>query len=293
MNRLIMFTVAAVVMATADAGETINRSTKASPSGEVEISNVSGLVEVTGWDRNEIHVQGELDGDVEGLEFETSGDYTRIKVIIPEDERTVDSSDLEIRVPRDSHVSIGTVSADIEVGGVMGSQRIQSVSGEIGVEVWDEDVEIKTVSGDLGITGHNGGGRLTLAAVSGDVRAVGISGELVAHTVSGDIKVEASELSRLKLNTTNGDMQIAATMDERARFSVETINGDIALQLNGGLNAKFDVQTFNGDIDNCFGPESIKTGRFTPERELRFTEGDGKAQVTIKTLNGDIELCND
>ena len=82
-------------------------------------------------------------------------------------------------------------------------------------------------------------------------------------------------------------------MSEDARFSIETINGDLALRLNGRLNAKFDVQTFNGDIDNCFGPDSVKTDRFTPERERRFTEGDGAAQVTIKTLNGDIELCDE
>ena len=293
MNRLIIIAVAAVVMVPAGAGETINRSSKADPAGEIEISNVSGLIEVTGWDRDEIRVTGELGDNVDGLEYETSGDYTRIKVIIPENERSVDSSDLEISVPRNSHVTIGTVEADIEVGGVRGSQRIQSVSGEIEVEIWDEDVEIKTVSGDLDVTGNNGGGRLTLAAVSSDVRVDGISGEIVAHTVSGDIEVEAGKLSRLKLNTTNGDMEIAATIDEGARFSVETINGDLALKLNGGLNAKFDVQTVNGDIENCFGPEPIKTHRFMPGRELRFTEGDGKAQVTIKTLNGDIELCND
>lgn len=293
MKRMIIFAVTAVVMTTAGAGEPINRSTAASPTGEVEISNAAGLIAVTGWDRDEIQVTGELADEIEGLEFQTSGDLTRIKVAIPEDDRSIRGSDLAIKVPRGSAVNIGTVSADIEVNGVEGSQRIQSVSGDIAVEVWAEDVEIKTVSGDLRITGRNAGGRLTLAAVSGDILAVGISGELVAHSVSGDIKVDAGALARLKLNTTNGDLRVAATMDEGARFSVETINGDLALQMNGGIDAKFDVQTFNGDIDNCFGPEAIKTGRYTPERQLRFMEGEGKGQVTIKTLNGDIRLCND
>ena len=57
------------------------------------------------------------------------------------------------------------------------------------------------------------------------------------------------------------------------------------------MSARFDIETFNGSIDNCFGPEPVRTSRYTPGRELRFTEGDGNARVAIKTLNGGLRLC--
>jgi hypothetical protein len=35
----------------------------------------------------------------------------------------------------------------------------------------------------------------------------------------------------------------------------------------------------------------VRTSKYAPGRELRFTEGDGDARVSIKTLNGSLRLC--
>jgi len=37
----------------------------------------------------------------------------------------------------------------------------------------------------------------------------------------------------------------------------------------------------------------VRTSKYAPGKELRFTEGDGSARVLIKTLNGGINLCRD
>jgi DUF4097 and DUF4098 domain-containing protein YvlB len=120
-----------------------------------------------------------------------------------------------------------------------------------------------------------------------------VSGELTANAVSGELEIEAGTLSRARLKTTNGDIDLRAALEPNARFEVETINGDLELVLEAPLNAEFDIETFNGDIDNEFGPDPVRTSQYGPGRELRFTEGDGSARVGIKTLNGSVTLRKD
>ena len=64
------------------------------------------------------------------------------------------------------------------------------------------------------------------------------------------------------------------------------------LDLAGPVGAEFDISSFNGDIRNCFGPDPVRTSEYAPGSELRFREGQGGARVRVKTLNGDISLCN-
>ena len=66
---------------------------------EVQISNTSGSVVVTGWNRNEVEVTGELGEGTENLEFVTSGKLTRIKVVLPRKSHSSDDTDLVVRVP--------------------------------------------------------------------------------------------------------------------------------------------------------------------------------------------------
>ena len=65
------------------AGTEINESADAHPRGQVEVSNVSGSVEVTGWEREQVQVTGTLGRGSEGLIFEPDGERTFIKVELP------------------------------------------------------------------------------------------------------------------------------------------------------------------------------------------------------------------
>ena len=54
---------------------------------------------------------------------------------------------------------------------------------------------------------------------------------------------------------------------------------------------EYEVTTFSGDIGNCFNIEAEKS-RHGPGQRLSGTLGKGNARVRIKTMNGDIELCD-
>ena len=276
--------------ASADDETSINKRVPADPAGQVEVSNTSGSVVVTGWDSNEVEVTGELGEGSERLEFETSGKRTRIKVVLPK-RGSSDDSELNIRVPAGSSLFVNTVSADIVVQGVRGAQRLQAVSADIRTEAAAEDVECKSVSGDVSVTGHGKPGMITITTVSGDARLQNVAGEVNGNTVSGNFDFDLGATTRSRLRSTSGDLGVRAKATPDARLDFESISGDVRLNLVGKPQAEFDISSFNGEIRNCFGPKSQRTSEYSPGRELRFTEGQGTARIRVKTMNGDIGLC--
>jgi DUF4097 and DUF4098 domain-containing protein YvlB len=98
-------------------------------------------------------------------------------------------------------------------------------------------------------------------------------------------------LTRGRIQTTNGDLRLQATLTRDARLEAEAINGDLGFQLREPIDAEFDVETFNGEIDYCFGQRPVRSSEFAPGNTLRFRQGDGSARVRIKTLNGGVEIC--
>ncbi len=274
------------------AGTPINERAAADPAGHVEISNISGSVVVTGWARAEVEVTGELGKGAERLEFSRAGKLTRVKVIMPNRSSRMDSSDLILNVPAGSSVAVNTVSADVRVQGVAGAQRLQSVSGDVETEAAAEDVECKTVSGNVKVTGSGQRSLLTVTTVSGDADVRRVAGEVNGNTVSGDFAIAMGDTARSRLRSTSGNLGIRGRLVPDARLDFESISGDIRLDLEGPIGAEFDISSFNGDIRSCFGPKAVRTSEYAPGSELRFREGQGSARVRLKTLNGDINLCN-
>ena len=276
---------------TGSMADEVDRIMDADADGTVVISNVAGSVEVQGWSRNQVGVTGELGNRVEELVFERDGDEILVKVKVPRNSNGGISSDLTIRVPAGSSIHVNTVSADIGVSGVEGEQQLESVSGDVATEAHDADIELGSVSGDVEVQGDDRPIRSRLNTVSGDIDAEGLSGEINAESVSGDVTTVNGRFQRAKLNTVNGDIVFHAVLLDDGRLDVETVNGSVDVDFGEDVSARFDIETFNGSIRNCFGPESVKTSRYTPGRELRFTEGDGSGRVTIQTLNGSVRLC--
>src|SRR5688572_7488792 len=101
----------------------------AEPNGVVEISNVSGTVNIRGWDRAEVEVKAVMEEDVERIDVVTEGKRTRIKVVLPRSSgRNMDGEAyLDIHVPHGSELDVSTVSAEIESNGITGRQRLKSV----------------------------------------------------------------------------------------------------------------------------------------------------------------------
>lgn len=289
----LLLALSALLSTAAVAATDINETMDAAADGTVEISNVAGSVEIEGWSRKQVEITGELGSDVDELIFERDGDEIYIKVKIARDHGRRVTSDLIIKLPEGSSLEINTVSAEIEVNNVKGELDLESVSGDIETETFAEDIDISSVSGNVVVVGGKKPMRSRLNSVSGDIEADGLAGEIEVETVSGDLEIVNGVFQRAAAHSVNGDIVFRAELLDDGRLDIETINGEVDVNFSGELSARFDIETFNGDIRSCFGPESERTSRYTPGRELLFKQGDGSGRVTIQTLNGNIRLCDD
>ncbi|MDX1455236.1 MAG: DUF4097 family beta strand repeat-containing protein [Gammaproteobacteria bacterium] len=272
------------------AGERVDITKEAPADGTVSIETMAGNVKVTGWDRAEIRVEGELDDRAERLDFERDGNFTRIKVVYPRRVKNIDGSDLSIMVPAASEVQVDTVAADVDFSKVSGDISAETVSGSINAEGSSREYSLASVSGSIRLKGTSDDARIDLASVSGDIRLSDANGILDAASVSGDLSVDNSTLRRASMANTSGDIEFRAKVVDDGDYEFASISGDVTLTFSSLPTGEFDLSTFSGDIDNDFGPEPRRTSRYTPGYELEFKQGEGEAQYTVETLSGTITL---
>jgi DUF4097 and DUF4098 domain-containing protein YvlB len=291
MMKMIRLLILGFMATAAFADETVDRTLDAAADGEVTIYNVAGSVEVRGWSRTQVEVTGELGSGVEELLFERDGNEVIVKVKLPRNSSRGGSAELVINVPEASSLQVQTVSADIEVSDVRGEQRLETVSGDITAAVFGSDIDAESVSGDIEVEGDDQPIDARLHTVSGDIVAENLSGALSSETVNGEINVINGSFKRISGETVNGDIVFHVTLLDDGRMDIETVNGAVDVDFEGDFSARIDIETFNGSIRNCFGPEPVRTSKYAPGRELKFTEGGGSGRVTIDTLNGSVDLC--
>src|SRR5438874_190721 len=169
--------------ACASADKTFERQVPAEAHGVVDISNVSGTVVVSGWDRPEVSVRAELGEGVERVDVSTDHGRTTVKVVLPHSGHGGEA-DLHVQIPKDSELAVSAVSADVATAGVTGAQRLNTVSGDITAELGGSDLELKSVSGNVKLKGHGQPARLHVSTVSGDG-----AGHLRLKTMSGDVQL--------------------------------------------------------------------------------------------------------
>jgi len=293
MNKLIAVAAGLLLALPASADQEVDRKIDAAPDGHVDITNISGSVEVNGWSRNEVEVTGTLGKNVEELVFERNGDKIVVRVKVPRRKSRGIESDLRISVPEQSSIDVGAVSADIEVSDVRGEQRLHTVSGDVETESTGGDVSAESVSGDVEVSGNRIEGETRASTVSGDVTLFRMEGKVSTESVSGDIVIDEGSFSRVDFSAVNGELIFHAELRKDGRLAAETVNGDVDIELAGDVSARIDISTFNGRIRNCFGPEAKRTSKYAPGWGLSFTEGGGNGRIDVSTMNGGVRLCRD
>ncbi len=264
----------------------------ADPSGTVEVINVEGTIEISGWDQPTVDVNGTIGSKVERVDVTSNANHTTVRVVVPSGGNWDgdSSAHLKIRVPHKSQLEVSLVSSDLRVSGVTGNQRLQTVSGDIAGDVGG-DLQVNTVSGDVHLSTHNSH-NTQFKTVSGDVSITGADGTMQGNTVSGDTLVTLGTVSRAHFETVSGDISVtAAALAASGQFEATSISGDLGVHFTTLPDADFDVQTFSGDIKNCFGPKPVEE-QYGPGSRLNFRNGKGGGHVHIDSKSGDVDLCS-
>jgi DUF4097 and DUF4098 domain-containing protein YvlB len=288
---LALLLLVASAASTASGDTTFDRQVPAQPRGVVEVSNVTGAIEVSGWDRSEVSVHADLDTGVERVELNSDGPRTTIKVILPHASSHGGEARLKVKIPKDSELDVSAVNADLTTTGVLGVQHLSAVSGNITAELAGADVELKTVSGDLRLKGHGQPARLHVSTVSGDIHLEHGAGELEASTVNGTLIVSLDSARGVRARTTSGDLRFEGKLTRGASFEASTVSGDLNVRASADGGYAYEVSSFSGEITDCFNvsPEHVKYG---PGSRLEGTRGEGAGHVRLKTMSGDVQLCD-
>src|SRR5581483_3445243 len=270
----------------------IDQQLAADPHGVVEISNISGTVDVTGWDQARVDVSGDIPSGVDNVEVKSEHGHISITVKFPSFSFGSKGVDLRIRVPRASEVDVTTVSADINSSGITGQQRLKAVSGSIRADIAQSDMEVKTVSGDVSLRGEGKPMSLHVGTISGSIRLEHAAGDVEASTTSGEINMALDNFRSVRMRTVSGDVTFRGKLTRDGDLDAQTVNGDLKVRTGSENGFEYDVTTFSGDIGNCFNAQSEKTSRHGPGERLSGSLGNGSGHVRLKTMSGDVELCD-
>jgi len=282
----------AVTAAYAANERTFDRQVPAQPRGIVDVSNVSGEVEVSGWDRSEVSVHAELGSGVDRVEVSSEGGHTGIKVILPHSSGHGGDARVQVKIPKDSELNVSAVSADVTTKGVLGVQRLNTVSGNMAAELGGADVELKTVSGDLKAHGHGQPAHLRLSTVSGDVHLEHGAGDVEASTVNGTLIVSLDSAHSVRAHTTSGNVRFAGKLAPGAQLEATSVSGDLEVRASAEEGFSYEVSSFSGDISDCFNTSAERVSKYGPGTRLDGKRGQGAGHVRLKTMSGDVQLCD-
>jgi hypothetical protein len=270
----------------------------ADPGGEVDISNIAGKIVISGWDKPSVSVTADLPDDTQRVKV--SGGHGRTVVCVaynsgscngPGSSHEEKSVRLEVHVPRGSDIEASGVSADISSRGVMGHQHLHTVSGDIEAQLGSGNAEVKSVSGDIRLRGSGQDGTLQVSSVSGDLTVTNVAGELEARTVNGDLRADLSPARIARLNTTSGPIQLNAHLSSGGTVEIETVSGNEKVEVAAPAGYTYEASTFSGDIRDCFDQPS-EHSQYGPGNRLDGTRGTGNGHVRIRSLSGNISLCD-
>jgi hypothetical protein len=269
--------------------------TAAEPTGTVEIVNVAGSIEVTGWDQPLVDVSGTIGDkvervDVTGSTGTGSGNHTTVRVVLPSGSSWMgdSSAQLKIKIPHGSSLEVSLVSADLSVSSIDGSQKLQTVSGNISGSAGGK-LQVNTVSGDVRMTTHDDHA-MQIKSISGDITVSGADGDVQVNTVSGDAELTLGTLSSARFESVSGDLKVSSTLAPTGQFEASSISGDLRVKFTAQPDADIEVQSFSGDISNCFGPKPAEE-HYGPGSRLNFRSGKGGGRVHIDTKSGDVSVC--
>lgn len=252
----------------------------------VKVFFPSGSIDIQAWDRDSIEARGTI---ARGERFYLAGDSHGVKVGVMDhvDGSPVRASTLVLHVPRRSTVSVKAVSASIDAHDASG--WFYSVSGPIRLTGSASSLEVESMAGDVSldvsapwVRARTGGGRLVIAGALED---------LDAATVRGALNVERAAVVRGRFASVDGDIRFAGSPPAGGVFEFSDHAGGVSLALPNSASALVDLSTITGVIDNGFTQIRPVAGQGGRGGTLHVQLGLGEARMTVRTFKGTITLA--
>jgi len=278
-----------------DTAKPLDQTWPVATDARIDVGNISGKVEVTGWDQAQVKLEGSLGA---GSTLTVSGDAKKLSLQVKttksgwfgSDAPSHDST-LILHVPKNAALDVSVVSADATVADVAGaSLKVDGVSGDLTLSSAAPQIDVESVSGEVALAAPDAAaaGRTHVQTVSGDIRAKNLAGRIKLETVSGEMNCACGSVHELETGTVSGDADIVVAPVNDARLNLSSMSGGIKLRLPASLSASIDASTFSGGIRSDFG--QARDAEHGSGSNLKTQVGNGGAQIKIDTFSGDVQL---
>ncbi len=268
------------------------QTVKADPRGSVRVSNVAGKVHVIGWDRPEVEVKARFSGNVERVEVLSDKGRTTIKVILPRSSMRSGEADLAdsgAQAERSRHLgrergcvapSACSARSDSRRSAAMSGPSLRRTSkARPSAAICDSRASPSRAT----CASRRSAAMCTSIAAVADVEVT---------SVSGDLLLDVSSVTTVRTRTTSGDLSLRGALARDGSVEAETISGDVTVRVKPVAGFQYEATSFSGTIGNCFGRHAENTSAHGPGTRLNGTAGDGRGRVRVKSMSGDVAICD-
>ena len=258
----------------------------------VQVDNFNGSVEIAGWDKNTVEIDGtkyaSSDDRMRQIRIDVSqspGAIT-IRTTRPADHWGNSGARYVIHVPRHAELTnIVSSNGAIHVDSIDGNAHLKTSNGGIRATAIRGSVDAVSSNGTLEIADIIGDALLRTS--NGSIKADVKRGGFDAHTSNGSITARLMEPDSrpVRLESSNGHIEV--TMDAARGVHADTSNSSILVRMPNAAGATVRAHTSNASITSDF---DVSVHGVISKHRLEGTIGSGGPLLDLGTSNGGIKL---
>lgn len=263
--------------------------------GRVEIENFNGSIEINGWDKETVEINGtKYAGSQELLdrlkvEISDMPDSIRIRSIRPAERRGNMGVKYTLSIPRKAILErITSSNGSVRVAQIEGSGRIKTSNGSVRASDFKGNIDIATSNGAVELDVFSGGAIIRTS--NGSIKARGVKGYFDADTSNGSVDahiVEASSGKPVRVESSNGRINLQIDTLKDSDVQASTSNSSLTVKLPASLNARIKASTSNASIESEY--DLTVKGTISKSR-LEGTIGSGGPLLDLHSSNGSIRI---
>jgi DUF4097 and DUF4098 domain-containing protein YvlB len=289
----------------AQQAETVTRTVRLGPNGELDLSNVEGDVSVVAGSGDEVRIEATKRsrarsqdearrqvGLVEVSVVERPG-RVEVRTEYPRGQDIDVSVTYAVVVPASTRTLVNSVSGDVRLQGTTGDARLVTVSGDVHLDAPVKVAALKSVSGSVNAANLAPDARLSVSLVSGDLTLDSLRAQsLEAETVSGDLVLQNVTAERVSAQSVSGDLEYSGSLVKGGRYELTTHSGGVTLTIPDTVGFELNAETFSGNVQSDMALSGAPEGgrRGPRQRSVRGTHGDGSAVLDLTTFSGNIVI---
>jgi DUF4097 and DUF4098 domain-containing protein YvlB len=239
------------------AAQEFQKTYRLGAGGSISIRNVSGDVNVKGYDGDAVIVNGFKEGrDRDKVEIEDNSGANNVSIGVryARDCNCDASVRFEVQVPRNTRYDF---------------DKISTASGNITMSALTGDMTVHTASGDVTISDVSG--KINAATASGEMRVKNVTGTVTARSASGNVDVQIARLEG------TGNMEFASA------------SGDVRVSAPSDLDGNVEMASATGDVQTDF-PLQVEKREYGPGERATGRLGSGARNLRISSASGNVSL---